>query len=265
MTGTTGHVNSNREETKEDKMPDVNTKSEYLLVRDELDQYLAGQRKSASFASITYTKKGAPRGRGVSKKVYGNDRIAMSLVTGFSYTNLCARSLTKLSEITDKAILKECLRREYLDSRTGEPVSKEDVSLAREELGESLKDSEAGNNSATHDHVFDPLVVDGAVVKGGRVYKCVGKDRKCHCRECNPDNKRAAIPGSRYLAGLKVWDKVLVPAENGPIPASKSSGKVYAKKVFRSLLPISKYVSLTLHIEQEPILKLGGLEKIEVT
>ena len=231
----------------------------------KLEDYISNQKKGAVFTSVEYTKKGKPRGRGENKKIFGDDRSKLVMITGFSYLALCERSVKVLDNLSNSEILTEAHERDLRDSKTGELVGPEDVLLAREELRESLVLSSCGENKATHDHVFEQLIVDDKPVRGSKVYLCTSDlSDDCRCRECNPEDRKAPVPGSIYLSGLMISQKVIIPAKNGPVPPSKSSAKVIAKKLMRKRLPVSRFVTLTLLDEQKPIIKLGGLERVEV-
>ena len=88
--------------------------------------------------------------------------------------------------------------------------------------------------------------MDGEKVRGGRVY--VG----------NPSGDDAALPGTIYLQGIIISSKVLVPAANGPVPASKSGPVSVAKKALRKLLSVSRYVSYALEPGQDFYVAAGG-------
>jgi hypothetical protein len=126
------------------------------------------------------------------------------------------------------------------------PVTRADFDAARAELTDSFDKTLAGTNESTTDHVYEPLLVNGEVVRGSRVY--VG----------NPNGQDAATPGTVYLQGLKIGERVLDAAPNGPVPASQSNPKTVAKGVLRSRLPVARYVSYKLDAAGGWLLSAGG-------
>lgn len=205
---------------------------------------LSAKRKG-SFVGLIIQKKGVQRGRGKERKTYGDDLVHVVLVTGFKYEHLVKRSLDKLPEINASVVL-DRLQRRNLRAGTGEAITQDDVFLALESLAESFRKTLEGESISTTKHVYDPLVVNGRKVRGCRVYKCVsGSEHPCYCRECT-DNPKSPEAGTIYLQGLKVWQRVLKPAEHGPIPPSKSRADVVAKNYIRKMLPIGRYVSYAL-------------------
>lgn len=204
---------------------------------------LLAAAKSGTFAGLVVTKKGTTR-KGV---VYGDARVHVTFVTGFKYPNLVQRSLDLLDTITDSTVM----------AAGGGVVTLDDVLAAREELRASFVKSVSGTNEAVTDHVYDPLVVDGEKVRGGRVYKCVAEtEHECRCRDCT-DNKRAPRDGVIYIQGIKVAQKVLVEPANG-YWATKSRPKTVAKNVLRRGLPIDRYVSYALTPGDPWSLRVGG-------
>lgn len=214
-----------------------------------------------TFTGLVTTKVGAVRG-GVT---YGNDQVHTVVFTGFRYNRLVQRSLDALQGMTNTDILAKA-------SAKGKTLDAPSVAAARDELVASFKATLAETNTSTTDHVYEPLTWDGEPVRGGRVYKCVigkvnpetGKPYECHCRDCTGDPK-APKSGTIYIQGLRVWNEVLVPAPNGPIPAPKSSPKTVAKDFIRSCLPISKYVSYRLEPGTDFLLRVGGTAAVEAT
>ena len=64
---------------------------------------------------------------------------------------------------------------------------------------------------------------------------------------------------------LKIWEKILTPAENGPVPAPNSSAKTLAKNALRHYCPIRKYVSYKLAKGGSWMLHAGGTAALEAT
>jgi len=232
---------------------DTNANSKLLAVMLE--------KAHAGFTGLQITKKGTVRGG----LVYGDERVWVTLITGFHYDRLVQRSLNVLPDVWATDMITKA-------AAEGHTITVADVEQARGELIASFERSLAGNNTsdstATNSHVFEPLVVDGETVRGSKVYHCVkgtrdrnGAYRMCHCRNCTGE-PRAALPGTIYLHALKTHSKVLEPAPNGPIPEPNSKPKTIAKNTLRSMLPVSRYVSYVLEPGTGFILAAGGVAKI---
>ena len=224
---------------------------------------LLADARVGTFTGIVTTKQGKEVGKGADRKTYGDDTVHTVIFTGFRYDNLVKRSLDALNAMSEQ---------EILDAATakGLAVTADDVAAARAELLGSFQKSFAGENESTTDHVYDPLVVDGETVRGGRVYVChkdkinptTGECYACGCRDCTGDEK-APKHGTIYIQGLRVFNKVLTPAVNGPIPEPKSAPKTVAKNFMRGMLPVSKYVSYRLEPGQDFLLRVGGTAAVE--
>lgn len=233
---------------------------------------LLADSRNGTFTGLITTKKGKTRGRGADKKVYGNDTVHVVVYTGFRYENLVRRSLEMLDDITDAEIVSEACRRGIFGwagkPKVEVPITATDVALARQELRESFERTldPTQESTSTTAHVYEPLVVDGETVRAGRVYKCVEDDPSatCKCRNCTEDDS-APLPGTIYLQGLAIGQKVIEPAPNGPVPAAKSAPKTVAKNLLRSKLPVRRYVSYALEPGTDFILRAGGAAAAEVT
>jgi len=219
-----------------------------------LAQHLA-DAKVGSFVGLVITKQGETRGRGAAKMVYGDDTVHSVIVTGFRYDRLVERSLTKLVGMNPADVVAAGL----VDG-DGNAVTLADVTAAMSDLAASLQATLDGTNTSSTDHVYDALEVDGQTVRGCRVYKCVAGDpaHECKCRDCTGDAK-APKAGTIYLQGLAVGSKVIVPAANGPVPASKSRADVVAKNWIRARLPVGRYVSYRLEAGTDFVLCAGGV------
>ena len=214
---------------------------------------LASARKG-TFTSLIIRKEGEERGTAPNKLTYGDDMVHVVIISGFRYENLVAKSRDRLAGMTD-ADIDALVARNYTGwqgrgaKATEVAVTRADFDAARTELLDSFDKTLAGVNESTTDHVYEPLTVNGEVVRGSRVY--VG----------NPDpTQNAATPGTVYLQGLKIGEKVLDAAPNGPVPASQSAAKTVAKGVLRSRLPVSRYVSYKLDASTPGawLLSVGG-------
>jgi len=214
---------------------------------------LANARKG-TFSGLIVRKKGKTV-RGVT---YGDDLVHTVMYTGFKYENLVKRSLAALpvpgtrdfEDYCDR-VVGYCKRMGNID-KNGDPIDYSDVAKAINDLRDSFQRTLDGTNSATTDHVYEPLMVMGQTVRGSRVY--VG-----------PSNgaEPAAMPGTIYIQGLKVQQKVLEPAANGPVPRSKSAPLSVVKDFIRRTLPIGRYVSYSLEPGTEFKLAAGGTAVLE--
>lgn len=221
---------------------------------------LAASPDRATFTSVITRKVGTEKG-GVR---YGDDLVHAVLVTGFRYDRLVERSKAALAAFKgqEAQIAADLAGRPAFEGRgskqTQVAVTEAHVAQAIAELEASFAttlDPTAASTSTTA-HVYEPLVVDGETVRGGRVYVCAaGVAPECHCRNCTGDMK-APLPGTIYLQGLQIGRKVIDPAPNGPAPAAKSGPVVVVKDYLRGKLPVSRYVSYKL--EGDFILKVGG-------
>lgn len=222
-----------------------------------------------TFTSLIITK----QGKEVGGIVYGDDTVCTVVVTGFKYDRLVQRSLDKALTLTDADLTR------IIDGKTGYDgrffnaverlVTLADARDALAELVTSFRETLAGTNESTMDHVFTPLVVtddhgNAETVRGARVYKCVADDPNhvCRCRTCTGDN-RAPVDGQINLSGLAIGTTVLTPAANGPAPAVKSGVKTVAKDAIRGVLPVSRYVSYRLDPNASWILKAGGAAVVQ--
>lgn len=225
---------------------------------------LLADARIGTFTGLITTKRGVTRGKGLEKRVYGDDTVHVVIFTGFKYDKLVARSLALLPTLDAATLVADA-------AKHGKVFTVADVEEARAELAESFTKTLAGTNESTTDHVYDPLVVNGETVRSGRVYKCVagttdeaGGPRECHCRNCTGDAK-APLPGTIYLQGLQIFSKVLVPAKNGHAPAVNSAPKTLAKDALRYQLPVAKYVSYSLEKGGDWILAAGGTAALQAT
>ena len=234
---------------------------------------LLNDSRKGTFTGLMKQLVGKTVGPKGAKVTYGDDVVHTVIVTGFSYENLVQRSLDALNAITVSDMMDE-ISVSGIMGYTGKgknkvlsPITTTDMAEAMMELKESFTNTLNPDceSEATTAHVYEPLVLDGKVVIGATVYRCVADSgRKCHCRECTGDAK-APKDGTIYLKGLKIWSKVLTPAENGPAPRVKSATKTVAKNLLKAKLPISRYVSHRLEAGTEFLLRAGGTAEIEAT
>jgi len=234
---------------------------------------LLNNSRKGTFSGLITQKVGKTVGPKGSKVTYGDDVIHTVMITGFSYERLVERSLKALEAMTTADLTAIALKRN-LQGYVGKgknkvlsPVTVSDIGEAMMELKTSFHRTldDTLESESTTAHVYEPLVMDGEVVVGARVYRCVADTgRKCNCRACTDDAK-APLDGTIYLQGLKIWSKVLTPAPNGKAPAVKSAPKTVAKNMIKGLLPVSKYVSYRLEPLTDFLLRAGGTAEIEAT
>lgn len=245
---------------------------------------ILAKSKTGSFTGLVIRKKGEEKGKGPDRKLYGDDQVHVNIITGFDYLRLVKRSLKALDAVTDAQVVENDVKyQQKLAKDAGKSdddvaavtarFTEADVAVARAEMIESFNKTLAGTNESTTDDVFEPLVVDNETVKGSKVYRCkrkAGKDGECYCRECSgwtPDTKgrKPPVDGSIYLTGLKIFEKVLEPAKNGPVPPANSSAKTLAKDALRHVCPIRRFVQFVLEPRGEWMLHAGGTAALEAT
>lgn len=223
--------------------------------------------KMGSFSSLIVQKKGEARGRGDERKVYGDDFVHVVLITGFDYKALVRRSLDILSGVSDDGVrlsnedVLKAIREKGLTGKDGKAVTFKEVEEARRDLVTSFVKT-LEDLQPTRPTSFGPLVVDGEMVVNAKVY-LGGNDTKT-VREDGQVIEREVVPGTIYLSGLKIGEKVLRKAENGPIPRPNSSGLTVAKSQIRRMLPVGRYVSYMLAPGSNFVLKVGGQEAVAV-
>ena len=247
----------------------MSTNANSTIVASILDNARKG-----TFTGLIITKQGKVAGRGAAKQRYGDDQVHTVIYTGFKYGNLVQRSLDAILTLTDTDLQAACDGAIAKGSKCWEGRGKKavqvdltlaDFKAARDALVASFNRTldPTQESASTSAHVFEPLTVDGAPVRGSKVYRCTGEDN-CQCRTCTGEAK-APLDGTIYLDGLRIWSKVLTPAPNGPIPASKSGGKVVARRILNSKLPVAAYVRYRLEPGQDWLLAAGGTAKAEAT
>lgn len=203
---------------------------------------LAFRASSCTFSSITNRKVGKEIGKAGAKKVVGNDLVRQTILLGFKYDRLCQRSITALSEMDAEMIVTS-----WQGEVAGMPFTVGDFEQAVEEVRQSLTLSRDGENIATTDDAFEPLVVDGERVRGGRVY--VGDNEKIK-------------KGTLYLQGLLIHTEVLEKGE-APPPHKYREVRTALKDKIRRELPIGRYMSARLEPGGEWFLKVGSSAVLE--
>ena len=210
-----------------------------------------GDSGQGNIASFVVRKKGVERGPAGDKKIYDNELVHVLVWTGFQYKALVERSSRKLEEMIAKSphFLQE-LAQATIDAGATDATI-QDAAEALQEIQAHfhhvLEGRSAGPDDAFDDlpeSVWEPLKADGVAVKGVKVYR--GPART--------DDPRAPKPGSVYLDGVKLGEKVIEEA----LPwTTKQKPKTVAKTLIRTGLPVGLYVRYALGPDALPTLKVG--------
>jgi len=211
-----------------------------------------GDSGQGNLVSLIVRKKGVERGKAGSKVQYDNERVHILLWTGFQYQSLVERSSRKLDELTAKSshFLQDLAQATIAAGQPNTTIK--DASEALQEIEDHFRhvlegspDSFDGNTPTDLPaSIWEPLQVDGHFVKGAKVY--IGLAR--------PEDPRAPQPGSIYLDGVKLGEKVL---EAAPHWEANQKPKSVAKNIIRSWLPVGHYVRYNLGPEALSGLKVG--------
>lgn len=235
----------------------INTTVSTNAANTVLASDLAAGRASATFTGIVIRLTGSEYGPKGAKVRVGDALVHDTIVSGFKYRNLKDRDIQALLAVTLQDLRDlEAQNHEAWDRPRAKAAKKvrlvlADYQDALKALLESANKSYAGTNESTTDHVYEPLVVDGELVRGCRVYVGHATDPSKNCAE----------PGTVYLQGLRVGRRVLEQPENGwSNPNSRSGVAATAKKLVSRLakLPSKRYVSYKLDPKGEWVLNLGG-------
>ena len=199
-------------------------------------------------------KKGVTRGkRGEDKVIYGDDLVQVLLWSGFSYKALVERSFKKLHEYWGRGdLVTRLIAAAKVEDR--DDVTVQDAATAIQELEDSFlrvirspdKD-DTDPPDGEFESVWEPLEVGGERIRGAKVYVGAG----------NPDDHRAPVPGTVYMDGVKLGEKILAPAPNGAW-ASRQKPKSVAKEILRSWLPVGLYARYSLEKENRLTVKVGA-------
>ena len=182
-------------------------------------------------------KMGEERG----KVVYGDDIKQVLIWTGFAYRALIARSMKILTYQLGKGGYIEKLARATLEVHEGTTIENVCHALQeirdgfRRKLGDGFQKDNNDLPPTRGQGVWAPLVISGITVRGCSVYS--GPAR--------PDNPRAPVPGTVYVKGLKLGEKMVTPAPNGQWKAD-SKPKTLAKQIIKESLPVGLYCSYRL-------------------
>ena len=205
-----------------------------------------GTLDQGTLVSLQTRKKGVARGAKGSRMVYGDDLVHVLLWTGFEYKALVERSRRKLLALNDGTLIRKLTKVAHDHGFGGANTT--DSSLAIQEVQAWLDQACAPSQAFLTDDpgVWKPLVVNGTMVKGCRVYNGPAK----------PQDGRAPVPGRIYIQGMKLGEKILEAAPNGPWE-TQSSMKTSAKKLLRSQLPVGLYAQYVLEPNVVGDLKVG--------
>lgn len=196
-------------------------------------------------------KMGDARGPADGRVIYGDDLVRVIIWTGFSYRALIERSDKMLRRQLAQGGYIERLARLTLEEHAETTI--EDVCHALQETQDWLRRVLAGDNNGAGPSPsvmgvpWEPLQIDGALVRGSRVYN--GPDR-------SPLDDRAPVPGTIYVQGVKLGQKVLVPARNGAWRAD-SKPKSLAKRIIKEALPVGLYCQYRLEPERVNSVAVG--------
>lgn len=183
-------------------------------------------------------KMGVERGTAGSKAVYGDDTKQVLIWTGFSHRALIERSMKILTHQLGKGGYIERIARATLEVHEGTTI--EDVCHALQETRDwfrkvLLSNLEPPDDRPAQGGPWEPLVINGVKVRGCSVY--MGPP--------NPANHRAPVPGTVYVKGLKLGEKMVDPAPNGQwTPDSRP--KTIAKQIILESLPVGLYCQYRL-------------------
>jgi hypothetical protein len=209
-------------------------------VNEKIASYLGENMERNAIASLVYRKKGMVRGASTEKKTYGDDLVSVVIITGFSYKDVVRKSMDMLINIKADDIVQEAAQKGLVD-KEGKPLTYSDAQRALLETWGSFERSLSEEDRGKPSSPFKPLEVDGEYVPGCRVYE-----------------GETAVPGTIYLSGLKVGEKVIEHSPNGPCPQPKSKAVSIAKRLVRNRLPVGRYVSYSLEPGTNFDLRIGN-------
>ena len=203
-------------------------------------------------AFLVLHKKGTTKGVAGAKKVYGDDVSQVLLWYGFPYRDLVERSL----ECLDKLWAGGNLTKRLMEAveKTNNTTTVEEIFEVVQEVKESFLKTLGGSGDLFDDNptgnsvpTWEPLTVNGQKVAGARVY--IGKG--------NPsEDPQAAVPGTIYIDGVKLGEKIVVPAPNGYWNANRKP-KTIIKDTLKSWLPIGMFAMYPLDRGRLIDLKIG--------
>lgn len=181
-------------------------------------------------------KLGDVRGAHGHQLVYGDDQVHVLIWTGFHYRALVARSNKMLDQQLGKGRYIERLAAKALNEHEGTTI--QDVCHALQEVRNNFRKvlaERTGQPEVPQGSVWQPLIVNGHLVHGSRIY--VGKG--------NSEDPRAPVPGTIYVQGVKLGQRVLEPAPNGQWKAD-SRAKTLVKRLIKEDLPAGLFCQYRL-------------------
>ena len=212
-----------------------------------------GGSDQGTLVFLELRKKGVVRGKGDDKVVYGDDLVQVLLWAGFSYKALVERSYKKLHEYWGRGdFVTRLIGAAKAEGR--EDVTVQDATMAIQEIESAfLRVIRAPDKDGTEppegefESVWEPLEVGGVRIRGAKVYKGAG----------NPEDHRAPVPGTVYMDGVKLGEKILVEAPNGTWSA-KQKPKTVVKEIIRAWLPVGLYARYSLEIGNRLTVKVAA-------
>ena len=217
-----------------------------------------GGPDKGTLAFLTLKKKGTVKGKEGNKITYDDDVVQVLLWSGFSYRDLAARSYQKLHQIWGKGDLTTRLLK-AVEAKGYSDITLQDASEVIQEVEDSFLKVTGGTagdvppgyedtfgDEMTH-HFWDPLKVNGQLVRGAKVYVGPGDASDPH----------APVPGSIYIDGVKLGEKVLQVAPNGHWKTAHKPRTV-AKDTLHSWLPAGLYVRYSLDQKRLIDTKIGA-------
>ena len=211
-----------------------------------------GGSDQGTLVYLELRKKGVTRGKGAEKNIYGDDFVQVLLWAGFSYKALVERSHKKLQEYWNRG---DFVTRLVLAARAEgrDDVTVQDAAQAIQEIEDAFlkvirapeRDADAPPDGE-FESVWEPLMVEGVRIRGAKIYSGVG----------NTEDHRAPVPGTLYMDGVKLGEKILVKAQKGPW-VSKQKPKTVAKNIIRAWLPVGLYARYSLEKDNRLTVKVG--------
>lgn len=199
-----------------------------------------------AIVSLEIRKRGVERGPSGNKKVYGDDFVHVVLCSGLSYADVATLSVRKLESLWQTKTLTKTL---FEETRKVCPaITLNEVCEALQETDRSLR--LPGFEGAPPAGIWAPLELDGKEVPGAKVYTGSG----------NLLDPRAPVKGTVYLYGIKLGERVLIPAANGQWDTKKHP-KTVAKDLLKSWLPVGRFASYSLETDRVLALRTGEAAK----
>ena len=150
-------------------------------------------------------KMGVERGSHGTKTIYGDDIKQVLIWTGFSHTALIARSMKILNFQLGKGGYIERMAQVTLDEHGDTTIA--DVCHALQEVRDWFRRKLAGLPDPDCDmppgtpptgSVWQPLKINGITVRGCSIYAGAAR----------PEDPRAPVPGTIYVRGLKLGERM---------------------------------------------------------